>query len=106
MSNKHGRRALVENRDNGGRTTMWEDLLEVFEAEYRFIKWVEAETVEAKPAAVDIHQLNKTSLIEEARKLGIKVSDRMTVVKLKEAILDFKAINEEDKDPKDNLDEI
>ena len=92
------RRAIVESKENGGRTTMPEDLLVVFENEYRFIDWATPEATQARPVATnDIHQMTKARLLEEARKFpGLKVSTAMTVGKIKDAILDYTAANAED----------
>lgn len=113
-----GRRAAsVENIETGVHFYLLEDEFELFKKNFIFHGWVgedvwndryvdpdSANTTAVKrfTAEDDIHQMNKTDLIKEAHKLGLKVSNVMTVGKLKEKILDHKASIADD--PEEDLD--
>ncbi len=80
---------------------LYEEDYKANQKDMKFINYVnECDVVERKakkkPADLDIHQFNKTKLIEVAKEMGVKVSTAMTVGKIKEAILDHKALVADD----------
>ena len=92
--------ANVENIDTGVEFNLTESDYNTFKSLFIFKGWVDDSQVvdeKSEPVAqTDIHQMNKAALIKEAKKLKLQVSDKMTVAKLKEAILDHKASLDDD----------
>lgn len=92
--------ASVENLNTGVDFLVRPDVYENFKTTFLFKGWIETEPiVKPEPVALrDIHQMNKVALLKEANKMGLQVSDKMTVGKLKEAILDYSNSHDDDND--------